>query len=370
VAAPADVVIYGDTLRSPELRHEVPLMVPDPFLYAEAGGRRLVLVHAAEGIRMEGLGLDVHAPEEFDVDGLRAAGLPQPRIRREVAVRACLDWGLQRAVVPPAFLLDLADALRARGVALVADDDHFVERRRVKTEAELAGIRRAAAAADAAFAAVGELVAAANGELSCERLKAAIAAVVSERDCFLDDTIVSHGVQTAVGHELGSGPIAPGEPIVVDLAPRDRASACHADFTRTFVVGEPPARLVETHALVEEALDLAVGEIRPGVRAEDLNRRVCELFADHGYHTVLTKEPGVPLLDGFFHALGHGVGLEVHEAPILGRSETRRLLEGEALAVEPGLYDPEWGGVRLEDVVIVTADGAERLGSTPYALSR
>jgi len=180
--------------------------------------------------------------------------------------------------------------------------------------------------------------------------------------------IVSHGRQTAVAHELGSGPIAAGEPVVVDIAPRDRESSCHTDMTRTFVAGEPPARLVEVHALVEEALEVALREIRPGAKASDVNAAVCELFERHGYPTPRTKQPGVPLVDGFFHALGHGIGLEIHEYPVLEMSDPRQLREGEVFAVEPGLYHPAWGGVRLEDVVLVTADGAERLGSHPLAL--
>lgn len=366
---PRDVVLYADTIRSPELRHEVPVAVFDPFLYAEADGARHVLVHAAEALRMEGLGIALHTLEEYGFDELRASGLAYYEIALELVLRACESWGIRRALVPPTFPIELTDALRGRGVELVPDRGHFVARRRVKTEAELAGIRRAVAAAEAGLGAVASLLADAQGEpLTCERLKRTLEEAVSAQGCAIDDTIVSHGAQTAVAHELGSGAIAPGEPILVDLAPRDRDSGCHADLTRTFVVGEPPGWLVELQELVQEALDLALRELRPGARASDVNRAVCELFEGHGYPTALTKKPGVPLLDGFFHSLGHGVGLEVHEAPYLGLSDKRELLEGEVLAVEPGLYDRERGGVRLEDVVLVTAGGAERLSTLPYAL--
>src|SRR5439155_26541123 len=107
-----------------------------------------------------------------------------------------------------------------------------------------------------------------------------------------DEFIVSHGPQSAVGHELGSGPIAVGEPIVIDLWPRDRETACYADMTRTYVVGTAPEELVEYHRLVKQALDEALRGIRAGVSGHDVFRRTCELFQAHGYKTQLSKEPG------------------------------------------------------------------------------
>src|SRR5262249_22089355 len=151
-----------------------------------------------------------------------------------------------------------------------------------------------------------------------------------------------------------------GEPVLIDLFPRDRESACFADLTRTYVVGEPPAELVEYHRLCREALDRAIAGIRAGVSGADLHRETCELFEAHGYPTQLSKPPGEVLEDGFFHALGHGVGLEVHEEPGLGRVGAD-LVAGDVVAVEPGLYRSGYGGCRLEDVVLVTDDGCENL---------
>src|SRR5262249_22928742 len=149
--------------------------------------------------------------------------------------------------------------------------------------------------------------------------------------------IVAHGPQTAVAHELGSGPIAPGEPVVIDLWPRDQATACHADMTRTYVVGEPGPELVEYHRLCREAVDLAVSLIRPGVEGRAVHLAVCELFEGHGYPTQRTKDPGTVLEDGFFHGTGHGVGLEVHELPWVGLAPGE-LRAGDVVTVEPGLY--------------------------------
>ena len=143
------VLICGDTLRSPEMRHEVPLGIGDPFLYLETGGRRAVLTNVLEVDRIA-----EHAPdlerllgEQFGLEELIAAGLSYEQIDRELYLRAVRELGITEAVVPPDFPLAVADRLRSEGITLTADDDLFVERRRRKTDAELAGIRRAAAAA-------------------------------------------------------------------------------------------------------------------------------------------------------------------------------------------------------------------------------
>jgi Xaa-Pro aminopeptidase len=312
------------------------------------------------------LGLQLHAAEEYGRDELMRSGLPFEEIRLELLTRAVAAWGIEEATVPWSFPLELADRLRDRGVTLRTDRDLFDDRRRVKNEAELAGIRRAQAAADAGMEAVRDQLR--QGLPTCEQVRAAIERAVAELDCTTDVAIVSHGAQTAIGHELGSGRIERGEPVIVDLAPRDRETGCFADMTRTFVVGEVPADLAEWHGLTLEVLDEVVAGIRPGASAHALHRRAAELYQAHGHPTFLDKQEGVPLEEGFYHALGHGVGLEVHERPILGEVEQDTLVAGDVLAIEPGTYRQGFGGVRLEDLVLVTDDGAERLTQHPYDL--
>jgi Xaa-Pro aminopeptidase len=193
--------------------------------------------------------------------------------------------------------------------------------------------------------------------------------VLAGRDASGEELIiVSHGPQTADGHDLGSGQILPGEPIVVDIFPRDRRSGCYADTTRTWCVGEPPAELVQLHRLCEEALRRSLEAMRPGVTGRELHRVACAVFEEAGQPTQLTKDPDVPLLDGFYHSLGHGVGLEVHESPALGRAG-EPLVAGDVVAVEPGCYRRGFGGCRIEDLVLVTDDGPETLTDVPYELA-
>ena len=375
-----DVLIYSDTFRSPELRHEVPIGVPDPFLYVERGGERHVVLTSFEIDRIREIagGPEPHAFEEFGYDELLAQGLPREQVAVELVVNACRALGVSEAAVPWSFPLEFADRLRTEGVALRTEHGLFQNRRRVKNEIELAGIRRAQRAAEAGMDAARGLLrrASANGSglevdgdpLTSERIKAAIMEAFTAHGTVADEFIVSHGPQSAVGHDMGSGQILAGESIVIDVWPRDVATACFADMTRTFVVGEPSEEILRYHALCKEALDRSLDAIRPGVAGADVFRLVCDLFHDAGQPTQLSKPPGEVLEDGFYHGLGHGVGLEVHESPWLGRAPGE-VVAGDVITVEPGLYRHGYGGVRLEDLVRVTDSGVENLTEYPYDLT-
>jgi len=375
-----DVLIFANSETSPEMRHEVPVLVPDPFLYAEKDGRKLSASTAFEVERIKAAGIEAHAWEAFGYDEMLAQGLPrEDAVWLHINVNACRAFGITDAVVPRTFPVIVADHLRAHGVNVTTDHKLFADRRRVKSEAELAGIRRAQKAADAAMGAARDLLARAersNGSLSVdgqpltsELVKSAMRRAFTEHGVASDDFIVSHGAQTAIGHELGSGAIAPDEPVVIDIWPKDPESGCYADMTRTFVVGTPPDELTEYHRLVKEALDRSLEATKAGVPGVQVFELVCRFFEEHGQPTVLSKAPGEVLEDGFFHGLGHGIGLQVHEAPTLGRGGTAALLPGDVVTLEPGLYRQGFGGCRLEDLVVVTESGAENLTDFPYDLT-
>src|SRR5688572_4700903 len=246
-----DVLIVADTVRSPELRHEVPLPVPDPFLYAEVGGKRSVVVSSLEAGRIRALGtdLEVFTLEDAGVDELLKRGLDSYAVALEGNLNACRLLGLEGAVTPAGFPLGDADFLRTSGIDLTADQRFFDDRRRVKTEHELAGIRRACRAVEAGIAVGVELLRTASrsngtltrdGEpLTCERIKLEVERAFAEHGAGAEEFTVSHGAQTAVGHDGGSGPIGSEDVVLFDLYPRDRESACYSDFTRTFAVGSP-----------------------------------------------------------------------------------------------------------------------------------
>lgn len=376
----ANVLVIGDTVRCPELRHEIPLLVPDPFTYLEVEGERHVFVGAMEADRIAAAapGVTVHPTEELGLDALVAQGMPYDVIPLELSARACAAVELTAAAVPRWFPAAYLDRIRDAGVALTVDQHLFDDRRRVKSSAELDGIRRAQRAAEAGLAAGVELLRAAervadglvlDGEpLTVERVKARVAVAFEEHGCTADEFVVAPGWQGAVGHHLGEGPLPPGVPVVFDLWPRDRASACFADLTRTVSVGDPGEEVRTWHHLTREALEVAREATRAGASCQGLFDAVCDVYEAAGHPTARTKQPGVPLADGFFHGLGHGVGLEVHELPYLSRQPTGELVAGDVITLEPGVYRKGFGGVRLEDLVLVTEDGCETLTDASFDL--
>src|SRR5438067_2385287 len=243
------------------MRHEVPIVVPDPFLYVERNGSRHSVSVSFEVDRINAIpgGPSARAYEEFGYDELLDRGLPRHEVNLAVVVNACKELGVAEATVPATFPLAFADRLRAEGVDVTAESELFAQRRRVKNPTELAGIRRAQRAAEAGMDAARELLRRAepngsvlmlDGEpLTSERIKQAISEVFTAHGMLTDEFIVAHGPQSAVGHDMGSRPIAPGEAVVIDLWPKDVRTACYADMTRTYVVGDPPAEIARFHTL-------------------------------------------------------------------------------------------------------------------------
>src|SRR3954470_863030 len=215
------VLIYADSFRSADMRHAVPLGVPDPFLYVEENGSRHVFASSMEATRLRELGLfEVHVSEELGMDELIASGVDRRELDAQLALRAVASLGPTRAYVPANFPVWLADRLRADGVELAVDQDLFDDRRRAKTEAQLAGMRRAQRAAEAAMDTARDLLRRAeqNGSglvvegepLTVERIKNAMSQTFAAHGCTADDFIVAPGPQGAVGHDMGFGPISVG----------------------------------------------------------------------------------------------------------------------------------------------------------------
>jgi Xaa-Pro aminopeptidase len=379
------VLLFGDTESSPAMRHEVPLAIGDSFMFADIDGRHAVLTNGLERSRIAAA---LPHAELLDVTALGMRELIEEGRSRleahgEIAARAVAQLEITAAVIPGDFPVAIADRLRAAGVELTVDDELVADRRRVKAGAELAGVRAAQAAAHAMMAtAVSVLARATPGDdadlrldgdvLRAEDLRDTLRRVAAEHGATCPAEMMVASVRTGFGHDPGSGPLPAGLPIQVDLFPRDAASGCWADMTRTFVVGEPTpenaALIAEQEQLVTTALEQARAAIRPGVTGRELFDATCDLFEAAGYATQRTGDPE-DTNEGFQFALGHGVGLEVHEPPGLGLSGHEPFVAGDVVAIEPGLWDQRMGGVRLEDLLLVTDDGSETLTDFSYALT-
>lgn len=374
------LLLYGDTEHCAALRHEVPIAILDPFLYAEHDDRTWILSSSLEAGRLAQCRPDAELIDSNELGRLELlnGGLGLDEIRLELVSRAATRTGISEAIVDFEFPLGVAQRLRADGIALQVDDQAVTARRRRKSAHELVGIRRAQLAAEAGMRAAASILAAAQVDgdslafedqpLTAQRLRAAIRDAAWECGALMPPDVIVASVWQGTGHDPGRGPLPVGLPIGIDLWPCDEQSSCWADMTRTFVVGaRAPGEVRRQEQLVLRALDETRAALRPGVTGRELHDRCCELFEAEGYRTQRTG-PGEDPNEGFQFSLGHGVGLRVHEAPALGRAGNEPLVAGDVLAIEPGLWRRDVGGVRFEDLLLVTEDGSELLTEFPYSL--
>ena len=338
---------------------------PDPFVLLRRPGETLLLVSLLEFGR---------AQKEADVDEVRCTeeyrsgdDRGDPEARARILASFLDDEGVASVGVPRDFGLATAEYLRDDGVTVSVVDDVVGETREVKTAEEIAHVETAQRANERAMATAQEMLREAtvdgdelvlDGEpLTAERVRTEIEVALIRNDCALDQTIVAGGPDGADPHWRGSGPLPAAAPIVVDIFPR-HSSKYHSDMTRTFVRGDVPDAVREMYDAVAVAKEAALDALDEGagVTGDAVHGAVCDAFADRGWDT--TRDDDVER--GFIHSTGHGVGLDVHEGPRLSE-DAGELEAGNVVTVEPGLYDPDVGGVRLEDIVVVEGDGYRNL---------
>jgi Xaa-Pro aminopeptidase len=372
---------YGDSVTSPEMLHEVGESVPDPVLFIEHEGRRIIGCGTFEISTFEtreDLVDELVSYVDLGVEELyKDQSLPLELIGPELALRALRRFDLTSVSVPGRFPVSVADHLRAHGVEVAVDHENWAVRRRKKTAWEIEGIERAQRAADTAMLTAARMLREAertrDGELrfegevlTSELIREAMIAELLAQGAESDIILVQSGDACLTGHDPGSGPIQTDTSLVIDCFPRDRRTGAFTDMTRTFVPGQASPELRNLHGHVRKALDVAFDAIRPG--AADVYQRVEDYFHSEGFPTQSHHEGDGIVQEGFMHSLGHGVGLQVHERPALGR-RSEPLIVGDVIAVEPGLYFRGIGGVRLEDTVLVTDEGIEQFTDPfPYDL--
>ncbi len=350
---------------------------PDPFITLYTPESLVLLTSTMEyGRAVEESRADVvHRLGEYDFAENRAEFGQETA--RAMAVDGFLsEFGVEAVGTNRRFPLFTADSLRERDYRVEPDlEDVLADIRARKAPEEIANIHDAQQANETAMAAAQEMLAEATADesgeltldgqlLTSERVKATIEGTLLEEGYALDETIVASGPQGADPHNRGHGPIAAGEPVIIDIFPRSKTTKYHGDMTRTFVAGEPDAEVEELFQLTKDAKAAALDALGPGVSGEAVHDAACDVYERAGYPTLRSDETTDT---GFIHSTGHGVGLDVHERPRLATAGDE-LEPGHVVTVEPGLYDPSVGGVRLEDLVVVTEDGYENLTDYPERL--
>jgi Xaa-Pro aminopeptidase len=354
------MLLVGGTKSSPEVRHEIAADIPDPVIWLgrDQGDTVWASPLDLEPIRHAQAIADVRSYDELGYFTLRSEQ-PMPDVFAEMARRALEAEGVAGVRVPWDFPMRVADGLRSAAVEVVADPDAFAARRRAKREWELEGMRLAGVAAQAALLEAAALLREETDGLTCERIRERMTTTLLAEGAESEEILIHAGATMPQGHDLGYGPIERDLPVQIDCFPRHRASGMYIDMSRTWVPGTPSAAVERHWQDCMDAYEVAVAEARPGV--DDLYARVCAVLEARGHPTQRRPGEGLEKPDrGFRYSLGHGVGLEVHEAPALARRPDA-LSEGDTIAIEPSLSYEGVGFVMVEETVQVTPGGGRYL---------
>jgi Xaa-Pro aminopeptidase len=359
-------LIVATSTESSDLLYATGFWAPDPVVFFSTGRTRALVVSSLEYNRAREQatrGIEVFRNGDF-ASGKRGGGFDQ------ILVGISRKFGVSNWDVPPFFPLQYADSLRKESVEVRCGSGVFFPSRERKTGREQAEIRRAVKLAELAMRKALDMIRAARVDsekrltlkgnvLTSERVRTEIDIEILRGGGGSQGTIVSCGPHAAQPHHRGEGPLRANEPIVLDIFPRLTDSGYWGDMTRTVVKGRPKVIVRRAFDAVLRARDEAKTRIRAGISASASFLTASKILAEAGFQTGRDRKTGLD--HGFIHSLGHGVGLDIHEGPRLAKTNDALLKRGSVVTVEPGLYYPKWGGVRLEDLVVVTESGCETL---------
>ena len=360
-------LLFGNTDRVPDLTYATGLFVPDDFAWFRSPrGKTFVLLGPLEidrARRTAAVDTCLDLEEEKKRLGLTKA--PYPRILAAVL----RHHGVRSAEVPASFPVSLFRDLRRASIRLQPVPDPFFPERLKKSHLEIRHLAQALRAAEAGLhrgvevlrvAKIGprQILRWGGSVLTSERLRIEMEAACLRAGALAKDTIVAGGIQACDPHERGSGPLRAHQAIILDIFPRDPRTGYFGDITRTVIEGRPSEALQQMHTTVSQGQKRILRQLRPGLNGQQAQDELRNWFRSRGYPTEIRRGRWT----GFFHGVGHGLGLEIHEAP---RFAVPQLPAGAVITVEPGLYVPGIGGVRIEDVVHLTGRSHRRLTRFP-----
>ncbi len=366
------ILLVGDSYRNPNLFYKTHFLDATPFIYLYHEGVNKIITPASswEQAKTEANVEEVYPFSQFNyVKKLKTYG--HKDLAFVIMLKEILDYlRIKEVTVAKDFPVFYANGLTKLGIGLHIDCDLFVKERSIKNRQEIYWIKETQAALEKGMTAAEEMIREAkpiqddslvyrNEILTSGKLKSAIEIALLEENCCIFDTIVACGPNSADPHYSGESKIWANKPILIDIFPYHRQHRYFADMSRTFVKGKGDPQLYKMYDAVYEAQQMTISRIRPGILGSSLYQTACNSFKLKGYSTLKDQKPSEPLLNkGFIHSVGHGIGLEIHESPFLF-SQDIELKVGNVITIEPGLYDPEYGGVRIEDLVLVTENGYE-----------
>ena len=383
----APTLIAGVPSDNMTLFHRIRFDAHDPAaLIIKPDGTRLLILRDVEldVAKRDARADEIHAYEDFEPEGGLSADRPT---RAAQAAAECLRrLGADHVIADGSLGLLFVDQLDRAGIGVELDPSLGIADRRAKTEEEVRALRDAQRVTEAAVRMACELIATAkvNGDgaltdpsragglLTSERVKALIISHLAENGALTAGPIVAGGPVGASCHNSGTGVLRTGEPVIIDVFPKHLLTGYCGDCTRVVIHGKVPGEVARMHDTVLKAKRAGIAATRADATGEDVHRAVVEVIEAAGYAMGFPKGhipmEGPPTGECTMpHGTGHGIGLELKEPPLLDFGGPQ-LVVGDAVTVEPGLYAPGLGGIRIEDLVIVTEDGCENLNELPEGL--
>lgn len=372
-------LIYATSNTCADMLYATGFFACDPFIFFSADRQQGIIVSALEQGRAEKevkRGIKV-----FEITDIMGPNEPLAQVK-DIILKLNEKFPYNEWHVPADFPFSLAKYLLDKKMDIYCDEKRFFPEREVKKSKEIKSLENGLATAEKAMQCTADIIAEAkvdnqgllliDGEpVTSEFIKNEIGIAILKCGGTAEHTIVAGGKHGADPHNTGYGPLFAGQPIVVDIFPRvlepenkNLLPGYWGDMTRTFVKGKAPAQVKKAYQAVKTARDKSQEKIRAGVSGADIHQFAQQILEDSGFKTGKNNNINY----GFFHGLGHGVGLEIHEAPSLSLRNPQPLQAGNVVTVEPGLYYPEWGGIRLENMVEIQNDGCRLLTKFPDVL--
>ncbi len=368
------ILIIADSERDSNMYYATGFPAPDPFIFIQKDNEKIIITSDLE--------LD-RAKSQSKADKILSLSKYERITKKkgrsffgfiEVVAAALRKMDIKKFQVPANFNVEYADFLRKNGFKLEVKKEPFFDSREIKDEEEIGNIvttlRNTEKALEKAIDCLrksivkdGFLFSRHNRQITSESIRQIINVELMKKGCTARHTIVSCGEQSCEPHNTGSGPLKANEPIIFDVFPKDEQTGYYADISRTVVKGMASKPLKKMYNAVASAQELVFMSAGNGARSDVIHRKVMKHLTSLGFKTGKARGK----MQGFFHGTGHGVGLDVHESPRISRAKCT-LRTGNIVTVEPGLYYPGVGGVRLEDMILITNDGCTNLTKSPKVL--
>lgn len=365
---PNALLLVGNSMHDASLYYFTRFLTPSTLTYIRRGKKEFIVLSQmeVERAKKESRVKDVRPTTDYGIKELVKKYQDPRKVRCELLYRILCEEKIEQIKVPANFPFFLAEGLQKKGIGITLTEN-LEKVREVKSKTEIECIIKTQCACEKAMKAAIDAIKSAeirgdSLDITSERVRCIIEHALVDEQCTTNDTIVACGKQASNPHCTGHGMLKKDAPIVIDIFPYHRKERYHADMSRTVLRGDASAEIVDMYQAVLDAQNVAFDTIKAGVTGEDVHNVVCDLFEERGYST---ERKGAKT--GFIHSTGHGVGIEIHEGPSLSIGG-EALKAGNVVTVEPGLYDPRIGGVRIEDMVLVSAKGCKNLTKFPKQL--